>query len=90
MTCFQLGKHVRLSFGSSQTTVSSPFEIIHSDVWASPLQSHSGIKYYAIFLDQYSHFVWVYPLRYKSEVYSKFLHFSAYISNQFQTTLKTF
>ena len=75
----QLGKHVRLSFDLSQTIVSSPFHVIHSDVWTSPLQSHSGIKYYVIFLDQFSHFVWVYPLRQKSEVFYKFIHFRAYV-----------
>ncbi|GKD09970.1 hypothetical protein Tco_1189655, partial [Tanacetum coccineum] len=32
----QLGKHVRLQFVSSNTLVTSSFDIIHSDVWTSP------------------------------------------------------
>ncbi|KAJ9535086.1 hypothetical protein OSB04_un001838 [Centaurea solstitialis] len=86
----QLGKHVRLSFALSQSNAISPFHVIHSDVWTSPVQSHSGIKFYVIFLDQFSHFVWVYPLRQKSEVFSKFLHFRAYVQTQFRTEIQIF
>nr|GEV40177.1 ribonuclease H-like domain-containing protein [Tanacetum cinerariifolium] len=38
----QLGKHVRLLFVSSSTVISSCFDIIHSDVWTSPIPSLSG------------------------------------------------
>ncbi|GKD40394.1 ribonuclease H-like domain-containing protein, partial [Tanacetum coccineum] len=37
----QLGKHVRLLFVSSNTVISSCFDIIHSDVWTSPIPSLS-------------------------------------------------
>lgn len=47
----------------------------------------SGIKYYVLFLDDFSHFVWVYPLRWKHEVYTKFLQFLAYVETQFQTNI---
>ncbi|GKA26225.1 ribonuclease H-like domain-containing protein [Tanacetum coccineum] len=42
----QLGKHVKLPFVSSDTVISSCFDIIHSDVWTSPIPSLSGFKYY--------------------------------------------
>ncbi|GJS75507.1 hypothetical protein Tco_0725388 [Tanacetum coccineum] len=42
----QLGKHVRFPFVSSDTVVTSCFDIIHSDVWTSPILSLSGFKYY--------------------------------------------
>nr|GEX03397.1 ribonuclease H-like domain-containing protein [Tanacetum cinerariifolium] len=45
----QLGKHVRLLFVSSSTVISSCFDIIHSDVWTSPILSLSGFKYYVLF-----------------------------------------
>nr|GEW89163.1 ribonuclease H-like domain-containing protein [Tanacetum cinerariifolium] len=38
---FQLGKHVRRSFVSSSTIVTSCFDIVHSDVWTSPITSLS-------------------------------------------------
>lgn len=71
----QMGKHLKLPFYDSNKTVSSLFEIVHSDIWTSPISSISGFKYYVQFLDHFSHFLWVYPLRYKSEVFSKFTHF---------------
>lgn len=86
----QLGKHIRQPFYSSTASVLSPFEIIHSDVWTSPVSSVSGIKYYVIFLDQFSHFVWIYPLRQKSEVFEKFFQFFNYVKTHFQTPIKSF
>ncbi|GJS87404.1 ribonuclease H-like domain-containing protein [Tanacetum coccineum] len=86
----QLGKHVRLPFVSSNTLVTSSFDIIHSDVWTSPIPSLSGYKYYVLFLDHYSQFVWVYPLLNKSDVYSKILLFRTYVHTQFKSEIKSF
>ncbi|KAJ9566937.1 hypothetical protein OSB04_002903 [Centaurea solstitialis] len=86
----RLGKHVRLPFSISMSHVTEPFAIIHSDVWTSPITSVSGIKYYVLFLDHFSHFLWVYPLREKSDVFSKFLHFRAYVKNHFKCEIQSF
>ncbi|XP_071726684.1 uncharacterized protein [Rutidosis leptorrhynchoides] len=40
-----LGKHIKLPFTSSLSTTTPPFEIVHSDVWTSPIISSSGHKY---------------------------------------------
>ncbi|GJZ05840.1 reverse transcriptase domain-containing protein [Tanacetum coccineum] len=37
----QLGKHVRLPFSLSETIVKAHFDIIHSDLWTSPITSVS-------------------------------------------------
>ncbi|GJR32061.1 ribonuclease H-like domain-containing protein [Tanacetum coccineum] len=42
-TC-QLGKHVRLSFSSSNSIVSCSFEIVHSDIWTSPIVSSDAFQ----------------------------------------------
>ncbi|KAJ9543577.1 hypothetical protein OSB04_023284 [Centaurea solstitialis] len=86
----QLGKHTRLPFSISESVVNFPFEIVHSDLWTSPVLSISGIKYYIIFLDHFTHFLWVYPLRKKSDAFAKLLHFRAYIKNQFGRDIKYF
>ncbi|GJU86194.1 ribonuclease H-like domain-containing protein [Tanacetum coccineum] len=86
----QLGKHVRLPFVSSSTIVTLCFEIIHSDVWTSPIPSLSGFKYYVLFLDHYSQFVWVYPLIHKSDVLSKFVLFHNYVRTQFKCEIRSF
>ncbi|GKB32454.1 ribonuclease H-like domain-containing protein [Tanacetum coccineum] len=84
----QLGKHTRLPFYSSESNVGSVFDIIHSDLWTSPISSESGIKYYAIFLDHFSHYVWVYPLLHKSDLFDTFVTFRAYVNKQFNVDIK--
>ncbi|GJS72786.1 ribonuclease H-like domain-containing protein [Tanacetum coccineum] len=64
----QLGKHVKLPFHSSDSIVEHCFDIIHSDLWTSPIISSSGFKYYVLFLDHFSHYLWIYPLRSKSDI----------------------
>ncbi|CAL9242897.1 unnamed protein product, partial [Arabidopsis halleri] len=79
----QLGKHVRLPFHSSNSRAFKSFDLIHSDLWTSPVSSISGINYYVIFLDDCSHFVWVYHLRRKSDTFSGYLHFAAMVRTDF-------
>jgi hypothetical protein len=52
----QLGKHTRLPFSQSHSRASSPFDLIHCDLWTSPIISYSGYKYYLVVLDDFSHF----------------------------------
>ncbi|GJZ59489.1 ribonuclease H-like domain-containing protein, partial [Tanacetum coccineum] len=49
----QLGKHVRLLFVSSNTVITSCFDIIHSDVWTSPIPSLSGFNYHFVLFRTY-------------------------------------
>nr|GEU77427.1 ribonuclease H-like domain-containing protein [Tanacetum cinerariifolium] len=46
----QLGKHVRHPFLHSTSIVENTFDIVHSDVWTSPIPSVSGFNYYVLFL----------------------------------------
>lgn len=86
----QMGKHMKFPFSLSNFVYRFPFEIVHYDVWTTPVASVGGIKYYVIFLDNYYQFLWVYPSRAKSDLFSKFLHFSAYVKNHFQSDIKSF
>lgn len=53
----QLGKQIKLPFFASQSLVTKPFDIVHSDIWTSPVPSISGIKYYVLFLDDFTHYL---------------------------------
>jgi histone deacetylase 1/2 len=79
----QCGKHIRLPFGTSSTYSSFPFELLHCDLWTSPIPSVSGFKYYLVILDDYSHYVWTFPLRAKSVVHQLFLNFRQYVLTHF-------
>jgi histone deacetylase 1/2 len=80
----QLGKHVRLPFVSSDTSIYFPFQLVHSDVWTSPIPSNSGYKYYVVLIDAYTHYIWTFPLRSKSEVQDVIRSFFSYVHTQFQ------
>nr|GEV36338.1 retrovirus-related Pol polyprotein from transposon TNT 1-94 [Tanacetum cinerariifolium] len=86
----QLGKHVKLLFHSSDSIVEHCFDIIYSDLWTSPIISSGGFKYYVLFLDLFSHYLWIYPFRSKSDMFDKFLHFRNYPKNQFKYEIKSF
>jgi histone deacetylase 1/2 len=79
---------VRLPFASSNSRASANFDLIHCDLWTSPIPSVSGYKYYLIILDDCSHYSWTFPLRLKSDTFSTLSNFFSYVATQFGTTIK--
>ncbi|KAJ9555736.1 LOW QUALITY PROTEIN: hypothetical protein OSB04_010350 [Centaurea solstitialis] len=79
----QIAKHKRLPFSLSLTSTYAPFHII-SDLWTSPVLSKNDHRYYLVLLDDFTYFVWVYPLKHKTEVYDKFIQFCTLIKTQFE------
>jgi hypothetical protein len=86
----QLGKSKQLLFSASSRVSTSPLELIHSDVWTSPVPSMSGCRFYVIFVDDFSQFTWLYPLINKSEVFNSFVKFKLFVEKQFSTIIKQF
>jgi hypothetical protein len=84
----QLGCHVRLPFSSSSSHATHTFDLVHCDLWTSPITSMSGYKYYLVVLDDFSHYVWTFPLRAKSAAFPALRHFFAWLSTQFGLTIK--
>ena len=84
----QLGRHVRLPFSSSTTNTHRLFELIHCDLWTSHVASVSGYKYFLVILDDFTHYLWTYPLRKKSEAFSLLSNFRAYVTTQFSLSLQ--
>jgi hypothetical protein len=84
----QLGRHVRLPFPTSSRAAGT-FDLIHCDVWTSPVISISGSKYYLLILDDFSHYMWTFPLRQKSDTFPTLSHFFACVSTQFGRTIRS-
>jgi hypothetical protein len=57
----QLARHVRLSFLHSTINTHRAFELIHYDLWSSPVESDSGYKYFLVILDDFTHYLWTFP-----------------------------
>ena len=62
---------------------------IYSDLWGPfPYISSEGYRYYISFEYDFTRFVWIYPLRFKSETTTVVLHFIAMVERQFNSNLK--
>ena len=76
-------KSHKLSFSVSTLTTTTPLEIIFSDVWTSPIMSVDNYKYYVIFVNHFTKYVWFYPIQRKSQVHDVFVRFKSLVENHF-------
>lgn len=52
--------------------------------------SNSGYKFYLVILDDFSHYVWTFSLRHKSDVRPTLISFHAFVGTQFQRPIQCF
>jgi len=85
-----LGKHSRSSFPSSVSQrVSSPFALVHSDIWGpSRLKSNLRFQYFVTFIDDYSRCTWLFLMKNRSELFSIFQSLFNEIKNQFGVSIR--
>jgi len=83
-----LGKHCRTVFPTSETTYEHCFDLVHSDVWTAPCMSRDSHKYFVTFIDEKSKYTWLTLLPSKDRVLEAFMNFQAYVSNQYNATVK--
>ena len=83
--------NTKKTFPSSDSKEKGILEIIHSDV-CGPMSSSSLSEYvyYIYFIDNLSRKAWIYFLKNKDEVFSKFNEFKALIENHTKKKIKTF
>ncbi|KAH9726030.1 retrovirus-related pol polyprotein from transposon RE1 [Citrus sinensis] len=69
----QMGKSHKLHFSSIEIKTTKALELIHTDLWGpSPIPSREGYTYYISFVDDFSRYTWIYPLKLKSEALEVF------------------
>ena len=84
-------KHHRTSYPPSTSRTSSPFSLIHTDVWGpAPVHNTSGARWLAIFVDDTTRLTWAYLLKHKSELSIVIPHFYSLIQTQFSTPIRRF
>ncbi|KAM1941804.1 hypothetical protein ACFX13_029341 [Malus domestica] len=84
-----IGKNHKLSFSSSTSSISTSLELLHCDVWGpSSISSVSGYRFYLLIVDEFTKYTWLFPMKYKSEVFSLFVSFKAYVENMTGNTIK--
>ncbi|MCO5578437.1 hypothetical protein L7F22_032279 [Adiantum nelumboides] len=86
-----LGKMHRFAFsqdGSVRAT--RKLQLVHSDV-CGPMRTPSvgNSLYFVTFIDDFSRFFWVYPLKAKSNVYAIFQHYVSMVENETDCKVQT-
>ena len=85
----QMAKSHALPFTHSHVSVSNPLELLYSDVWGpAPILSTTGARYYISFFDDCTKFLWLFPLKQKSEALNIFQKFQVAVEREFNTKIK--
>jgi len=74
-------------FSSSEWHASCLLELVYTDVHEVPYRTFTGCHYWITFINDYSRYCFVLPIRAKSDVFDAF-KFKAYAENQTEHTLK--
>ena len=75
-----LGKYAKAAFLSSENRSKWILDLIHSDVGGRmSAVSLRGYHYYVIFIDDFSRCTWIYFMKTKDEVFSRFQEFKALV-----------
>nr|XP_043631213.1 uncharacterized protein LOC122602692 isoform X1 [Erigeron canadensis] len=84
-----IGKSSKLHLSSSNNKSSRVLDPVFCDVWGPPpIPSSDGHRYFLLCVDHFSSFMWIYPLKQKSDVFLTFKQFFLMVERQFQTKLK--
>lgn len=69
--------------------VTKPLKLIHTDIQGFAFMlSLEGFRYSIVFVDNFSKFVWILPLKAKSETKEVFLKFQVAIERQLESNIK--
>ncbi|CAL9006673.1 unnamed protein product, partial [Prunus brigantina] len=89
-TVCPMAKQTRIPFSLSRTSTSSPFELLHCDIWGPHhVHSHTGARYFLTIVDDFTRCTWVFLMSLKSETQTLLKSFFALVKNQFNATIKT-
>jgi hypothetical protein len=78
-----LGKYTKTAFPSSDNRSTRILDFIHSDVCGSMSStSLNGSLYYVVFIDEFSQKFWIFFMKTKGQVFSRFQEFKALVENQ--------
>jgi Integrase core domain len=82
------GKMHANPFSSSEWHASRPLELVHTDVHYVGDATFSGFKYWITFIDDFSRFCFILPLKAKSDAFEAFKTFKAFAENQSEQKIK--
>ena len=85
------GNSIRVNFLVLGKQAVRPLELVHSDVCGKlKNKSLSGAEYFLTFIDDKTHFTWVYTLKKKDEVFQKFTEWNVMVERESRHRLKLY
>ncbi|CAN1248148.1 Retrovirus-related Pol polyprotein from transposon RE2 [Linum perenne] len=86
---YQLAKHTRSVYPSVHYKSTTPFDVIHSDIWGpSRVSTQSGKRWFILFIDEHTRMTWAFLMKDKFETARIFQNFYEMVQTQFQTRIK--
>uniref|UniRef100_A0A2N9FS43 Reverse transcriptase Ty1/copia-type domain-containing protein n=1 Tax=Fagus sylvatica TaxID=28930 RepID=A0A2N9FS43_FAGSY len=83
------GKMHQLPFPISNKPSTTPFALVHADLWGpAPITSSTGFRFYLVLVDDFTKFTWTYLLKHKSNTYQIFTQFQAMVNTQFSLPIQ--
>ena len=85
-----MGKQNRLPFYNAIRRATKPLELVHTDICGPmPTESIGGKRYFLLFVDDATRYVWCYFLREKSEVLEFLKTWKTLVENELDRKIKT-
>jgi transposase InsO family protein len=76
-------KNAKATFPSRKSRSKGILDLIHSNVHGlMSVASVQGVPYYVTFIDDFSRITWIFFMKTKDEVFSRFQEFRALVENQ--------
>jgi hypothetical protein len=89
-TSCHMGKSSKLHLLPSSFKSTHVLDLIFCDVWGpASVNSFNGDSYFLLCVDHFTRYMWIFPLKHKSDVCITFKNFHAMVERQYQTKLKS-
>ncbi|XP_075087592.1 uncharacterized protein LOC142169605 [Nicotiana tabacum] len=86
-----MARQQRLSFSDSSIHSSTPFQLVHIDIWGPyNTQTYNGFRYFLTLVDDFSRVTWTHLLSCKSNALSVLKAFHAMVKVYFHSTVQSF
>lgn len=87
----KLKKKIALFFNRSVSFFSTPFDLVHFDMWGpSPIPTKGRSRYYVFFINDYTYYCWVYLMKLRYNFLNIYNAYQVYVKTQHSAIIKCF
>lgn len=80
-----------LTFSENSQQSNKPLQIVFTNLWGlSPILAIDKKRYYVLFVDQFSEYMWFFTLKSKNKTLEVFQNFHPFLEHRFNTKIQYF